>query len=66
MQGWTLPPDIESNWKIDPIILFDCPLTKTTSEDLVPVEKMLKKEAREADWLILWLDCECVPSIGLL
>lgn len=65
LQGFSLPPDIESNWQVDPMILFDCPITKKTGEDLVPLEKMLKKEAKNHDWLILWLDCEYVRATSL-
>lgn len=60
LQGWALPPELESNWSVDPAVLFDCPLSKKTTEDLKPVENMLKQQARNADWLILWLDCEYV------
>lgn len=60
LQGWHVPPNIEDNWQVDPIVLFDCPVTKKTAEDLEPVARMLKTEAKRADWLILWLDCEYV------
>lgn len=62
LQGWSLPPELESNWQVDPTVLFDCTLTKKTNEELLDLEAMLKREARNSDWLILWLDCEYVNS----
>jgi DNA topoisomerase-3 len=60
LQTFALPDELESNWAVDPIVLFDCPLTKKTAEAGLPIEKTLKAEARKATWLILWLDCEYV------
>lgn len=66
LQGWNLPPELESNWSVDPALLFDCKLTKKTNEELSDLESMLKREARNSDWIILWLDCEYVCHFLLI
>lgn len=43
---------------MDPAELFECPVTKTEANEKQRVPQMLKAEARNADYLVLWLDCD--------
>ena len=49
-----------SNWNTtSPLdLFFKAPVTKQIPEDKEPLERNLKTEARRADVLILWLDCD--------
>ncbi|XP_049851141.1 uncharacterized protein LOC126325479 [Schistocerca gregaria] len=58
LQNYTVPQHIESNWNVNPLVLFDTPLQKKTTADNLPIERMLQDEARRCKWLILWLDCD--------
>eukprot|EP00546_Thalassionema_frauenfeldii_P005764 CAMPEP_0178909288 /NCGR_PEP_ID=MMETSP0786-20121207/8421_1 /TAXON_ID=186022 /ORGANISM="Thalassionema frauenfeldii, Strain CCMP 1798" /LENGTH=833 /DNA_ID=CAMNT_0020581337 /DNA_START=2085 /DNA_END=4585 /DNA_ORIENTATION=+ len=40
------------------IDLFDAPIETYYSEDMQPLEQMLRQQARRAQALILWLDCD--------
>lgn len=51
------PPDY--GWsKVDPIELFSAPIHVGYRDDLKPLERMLKNLSRNAQVLILWLDCD--------
>ncbi|CAM9756027.1 unnamed protein product, partial [Heterosigma akashiwo] len=41
-----------------PIDLFHLPIEKYVREDMKQLEQQLKEEARKAQWLVLWLDCD--------
>ena len=46
-----------NNWdKVDPVQLFDAPTQK--SETRSGMRRHLQQEAREASYLVLWLDCD--------
>ena len=47
--GWSRCP---------PVILFDAPINTGYSEDMQPLERMLRDQAKRASALILWLDCD--------
>jgi DNA topoisomerase-3 len=47
--GWTRCP---------PVALFDAPINTEYSEDMQPLERMLRDLSRRASALILWLDCD--------
>lgn len=47
--GWSSCP---------PSALFDAPIETTYSNDMEPLKNMLVRMAREADAIILWLDCD--------
>jgi DNA topoisomerase-3 len=47
--GWTRCP---------PIALFDAPINTEYSQDMQPLERMLRDLSRRASALILWLDCD--------
>jgi DNA topoisomerase-3 len=47
--GWNKCPHLE---------LFSAPVETFYSEDMQPLEQMLKQQARRAQALILWLDCD--------
>eukprot|EP01083_Nonionella_stella_P051843 137672_1 len=42
----------------DPVDLFDAPIRKSVCEDKKPLEDTLKREARNCQKLVLWLDCD--------
>lgn len=44
--------------QVDPAELYECPVTKTEANEKQRVPQMLKAEARNADFLVLWLDCD--------
>ncbi|CAM9802638.1 unnamed protein product, partial [Phaeothamnion confervicola] len=41
-----------------PLELFDAPVVKYVKEENKKLQEQLEAEARKADWLILWLDCD--------
>ena len=52
-------PSKYNNWdRVDPVDLFSCP---TETKEATPKLKMpafLASEAKHADYLVLWLDCD--------
>ena len=51
------PP--EYGWsKVDPLELFSAPIETSYRDDLKPLERMLANLSRNAQVLILWLDCD--------
>lgn len=44
--------------KCDPIALFEAPIETSYRDDMQPLERMLKSLSRQAQVLILWLDCD--------
>lgn len=54
-----VPDSIEKNWyKTNPVDLYTCTISKQIKKEFSGIEKTLTQEARKADWLILWLDCD--------
>lgn len=52
-------PETHENWyKTNPSDLYNCNIFKKTKKDFKSIEKTLIQEARKADWLVLWLDCD--------
>ncbi len=47
--GWSRCP---------PVALFEAPINTEYSEDMKPLERMLRDLSRRASALILWLDCD--------
>lgn len=47
--GWSRCP---------PVALFEAPINTEYSEDMQPLERMLRDLSRRASALILWLDCD--------
>eukprot|EP00466_Bigelowiella_natans_P007193 jgi/Bigna1/57958/fgenesh1_pm.42_\ len=48
-----------SSWgAVSPNELFDAPISKSVPKDKKNVERNLQIEARKAQWLVLWLDCD--------
>lgn len=41
-----------------PVNLFDAPINTEYSDDMIPLERMLRELSRSASALILWLDCD--------
>lgn len=42
----------------DPVQLYHAPVRKYVPEDKLDIRKTLENEARNSQWLILWLDCD--------
>ncbi|KAK3783011.1 hypothetical protein RRG08_015351 [Elysia crispata] len=48
-----------NNWdKVDPVELFTAPITKKEANPNLHMPLFLCKEAKNADYLVLWLDCD--------
>jgi DNA topoisomerase III len=56
--GTDIAPAFQGWHTIDPIQLFDVPVVKFIPDDNEPMARSLRTEARRAQWLILWLDCD--------
>ncbi len=41
-----------------PAQLFDLPVSKTCRDDMMPIKRTLEREAKRAQWLIIWTDCD--------
>ncbi|KAF9976447.1 DNA topoisomerase [Actinomortierella ambigua] len=52
------PQEYRAWARTPPVVLFDAPIRKHTSPSLKQVETNLKKEARNADMLMIWTDCD--------
>ncbi|KAJ7451735.1 DNA topoisomerase [Mycena galericulata] len=52
-------PETHRSWhSCDPLSLFDAPVESFTSKDSKDIETNLMKEARRADMLMIWTDCD--------
>jgi DNA topoisomerase III len=51
------PPEFGWN-KVDPIVLFEAPISVIYKPDLEGLERMLRNLAQNASAVILWLDCD--------
>ncbi|XP_076061847.1 DNA topoisomerase 3-beta isoform X3 [Oratosquilla oratoria] len=52
-------PGKYNNWdRVDPAELFTCPTEKKEATAKLRMPEFLAKEARGADYLVLWLDCD--------
>ncbi|XP_046665335.1 DNA topoisomerase 3-beta-1 [Homalodisca vitripennis] len=48
-----------NNWdRVDPVELFSCPTEKKEAAPKLKMPQFLAQEARNCDYLILWLDCD--------
>ncbi|XP_060074052.1 DNA topoisomerase 3-beta-1-like [Ylistrum balloti] len=48
-----------NNWdRVDPVELFSAPTTKKEATEKLKMPAFLSKEARGADYVVLWLDCD--------
>ena len=52
------PASFKSWHSRDPIALFSAPVAKSVNKDKTALAKQLETEARAADTLVLWLDCD--------
>ncbi|KAG9391189.1 DNA topoisomerase 3 alpha [Carpediemonas membranifera] len=52
-------PQGTKDWNgVDPAVLFTCPVTKHITKDAAKIARQIEKEARRADHLVLWTDCD--------
>uniref|UniRef100_A0AAV1UJH4 DNA topoisomerase n=1 Tax=Peronospora matthiolae TaxID=2874970 RepID=A0AAV1UJH4_9STRA len=53
-------PNVRSWYSCDPVELFSAPVTKRIRNDETQkkIEQTLLKEAKQSQWLVLWLDCD--------
>jgi len=54
------PPQYKS-WESNthpPASLFDAPTVRAVKQENQPIAATLEQEARQSDWLVLWLDCD--------
>ena len=62
VSGHLLGLDFVGNYKswqaVDPLVLFEAPVTKFCSEDYQPIKRTLEEEARRSQYLIIWTDCD--------
>lgn len=48
-----------NNWSsVDPVELFSCPIEKKEATPKLKMPAFLSQEARNCDFLVLWLDCD--------
>ena len=47
-----------NNWNIDPFILFDATVVSAVPDKMKEVERNLTNEAKRADMLMIWTDCD--------
>lgn len=48
-----------NNWdRVDPVELFSCPIEKKEATPKLKMPAFLSQEARNCDYLVLWLDCD--------
>lgn len=51
--------DMYRNWQsCDPFVLFEAPVIAKVSKDAKTIEENLMSEARRADMLMIWTDCD--------
>ena len=51
--------DLHRKWySCDPVALFDAPIVASVTSDLKNVERNLVQEARSAQRLMIWTDCD--------
>lgn len=52
-------PDEYNNWRLhEPVELFGCPINKVECNPQLTMRKFLAAEAKDCDFLVLWLDCD--------
>lgn len=52
-------PQKYNNWeKVDPVELYTAPAVKIEANPKMKMNDFLASEARNADFLVLWLDCD--------
>lgn len=48
-----------NNWdRVDPVELFSCPIEKKEATPKLKMPAFLAQEAKNCDYLVLWLDCD--------
>ncbi|KAF9412994.1 DNA topoisomerase [Podila epigama] len=58
LMGVDFEPNYKSWYACSPVDLYHLPTVKTTSADLLKVEQNLKEQARIADQVMIWTDCD--------
>eukprot|EP01134_Creolimax_fragrantissima_P003790 CFRG3790T1 len=52
-------PPAYKGWKsCSPAQLFNAPISRSVKKEMTNIEKTLVREAKKADWLVLWTDCD--------
>ncbi|KAJ3064205.1 DNA topoisomerase, partial [Podochytrium sp. JEL0797] len=52
------PPEYRGWSNCDPSACFDAPIVKSVSQDMKTIEKNLIQQSRDAQFLIIWTDCD--------
>ncbi len=62
VSGHLMETDVEEHFRkwssCDPFKLFDVPVQKTVKKEMTNIDSTLRKLARFARHLVLWLDCD--------
>jgi DNA topoisomerase-3 len=58
LMGIDFDPSFKSWKSCDPVALFEAPVIRQIPEDKKEMAEVLRKEAKNCQWLILWLDCD--------
>ena len=58
LMGIEFPPEFKLWHSCDPAVLFTAPIIKSVPPDKLNLKRTLEAEARNADVLALWLDCD--------
>ncbi|CAK0738823.1 hypothetical protein CVIRNUC_001098 [Coccomyxa viridis] len=60
--GHLMELDFPENWRkwkaCSPVDLYGAPVLKNVPQDKKQVERNLQEQARQCQWLVLWLDCD--------
>lgn len=62
VSGHLLALDFTGSYKkwqaVNPVSLFDAPITKYCPDDFLNIKKTLEEETKKSQYLIIWTDCD--------
>lgn len=58
LMGLDYGPHYRKWFSCQPSQLFDLPVEKKCPENMLPIKRTLEREAKKAQWLIVWTDCD--------
>ncbi|KAK2708062.1 hypothetical protein QYM36_015676 [Artemia franciscana] len=62
VSGHLLGYEFQSSFKywesVNPVTLFEAPVTKQCQDKFKDIKQTLEQEARRAQWLVIWTDCD--------
>ncbi|TRY69414.1 hypothetical protein TCAL_06940 [Tigriopus californicus] len=58
LMGLDFGPHYRKWYSCQPSQLFDLPVEKKCPDNMLPIKRTLEREAKKAQWLIIWTDCD--------